>query len=131
MLEIETPQHRVLLTGDFDTRDSPLVKGAEPIKTDILFVEGTYGGRDHPETKVEVERFITSVAEVVKRGGTVLIPAFANGRTQDERAPEVDRCSTENPLSMPTNKAVPSVANSSASCPFNDHGVCQTALATS
>ena len=83
MLEIETPNHRVLLTGDFDTRDSPLVKGAEPIKTDILFVEGTYGGRDHPETDEEVERFITSVAEVVKRGGTVLIPAFANGRTQD------------------------------------------------
>jgi len=83
MLEIETPSHKILLTGDFDTRDSPLVQGAEPIKTDILFVEGTYGGREHPPADEEVQRFIQSVNEVVQRGGTVLIPAFANGRTQD------------------------------------------------
>ena len=64
-------------------RDSPLVSGAQPVKTDILFVEGTYGGRDHPPKEEEIGRFIQAVSEVVRRGGTVLIPAFANGRTQD------------------------------------------------
>ena len=83
MLHIKTPTTTVLLTGDFDTRDSPLVSGAQPVQADILFVEGTYGGRDHPPKEEEIERFIQAVAEVVRRGGTVLIPAFANGRTQD------------------------------------------------
>ena len=83
MLHITTPETTVLLTGDFDTRDSSLVRGAQPVKTDILFVEGTYGGRDHPPKQEEIDRFISSVEAVIKRGGTVLIPAFANGRTQD------------------------------------------------
>ena len=83
MLHIKTPTTTVLLTGDFDTRDSPLVSGAQPVQADILFVEGTYGGRDHPPKEEEIDRFIQAVAEVVRRGGTVLIPAFANGRTQD------------------------------------------------
>ncbi len=83
MLHISTPETSVLLTGDFDTRDSSLVSGAQPVQADILFVEGTYGGRDHPPKQEEIDRFISSVEAVVKRGGTVLIPAFANGRTQD------------------------------------------------
>ena len=83
MLHIQTPQQSVLLTGDFDTRDSSLVAGAQPVKADILFVEGTYGGRDHPPKEEEIQRFIEAVESVVRRGGTVLIPAFANGRTQD------------------------------------------------
>jgi len=83
MLHIQLPFTSVLLTGDFDTRDSPLVAGAEPVKADILFVEGTYGGRDHPPKEEEVLRFIDAVERTVKQGGKVLIPAFANGRTQD------------------------------------------------
>ena len=83
MLEIQTPEQSILITGDFDTRDSPLVKGAEPRKVDTLFVEGTYGGRSHSSMEEEIQRFIASVEKVVARGGTVLIPAFANGRTQD------------------------------------------------
>lgn len=83
MLHIELPSTSVLLTGDFDTRDSPLVAGAQPVKADVLFVEGTYGGRDHPPKEEEVARFIEAVERTVKQGGKVLIPAFANGRTQD------------------------------------------------
>lgn len=83
MLHIQTPQQSILITGDFDTRDSPLVSGAQPIEVDTLFVEGTYGGRSHNTVEEEIQRFISSVQRVVDRGGTVLIPAFANGRTQD------------------------------------------------
>ncbi len=83
MLHIETEQGSIMFTGDFDTRDSPMAKGAEPKKCDTLFVEGTYGGRNHPNTSEEIKKFCDRIVEVTDRGGTALIPAFANGRTQD------------------------------------------------
>ena len=45
MLEIETPNARILWTGDIDTRDSPNALGAQPGECDILCMESTYGGR--------------------------------------------------------------------------------------
>jgi putative mRNA 3-end processing factor len=96
MLHVETETHKLLFTGDFDTRDSNLVNGAKPEKTDVLFVEGTYGGREHPDKEEEVQRFIERVVKITERGGTALIPAFANGRTQDvvmtlhKHLPELD-----------------------------------------
>jgi len=83
MIEIDTGQRKVLISGDFDTRNSPLVNGANPIQIDTLFVEGTYGGREHPDKSEEKQRFLDKVREIVDRGGTALIPAFANGRGQD------------------------------------------------
>ena len=83
MLHVETPNKSVLFSGDFDTRDSQLTVGAQPVKSDVLFVEGTYGGREHPPKQEENARFIERVIEVIDRGGTALVPAFANGRTQD------------------------------------------------
>jgi len=96
MLQIETNNGKVMFTGDFDTRDSMLTTGAKPHNTDILFIEGTYGGRNHPDKEKEIQRFIESVVRVTDTGGTVLIPAFANGRTQDvvmllhQKLPELD-----------------------------------------
>ncbi len=96
MLHVETPNKSVLFSGDFDTRDSQLTVGAKPVKSDVLFVEGTYGGREHPPKQEENERFIERVIEVTDRGGTALVPAFANGRTQDvvmllhKHLPELD-----------------------------------------
>lgn len=83
MLKVDTPTKKILFTGDFDTRDSPLASGAKPQQVDTLFVEGTYGGRNHPDSKEETDRFLEHIEKVVDRGGTALIPAFANGRTQD------------------------------------------------
>tara|TARA_B100001113_G_scaffold145066_1_gene118822 strand:+ start:96 stop:1409 length:1314 start_codon:yes stop_codon:yes gene_type:complete len=96
MLHVETPNKSVLFSGDFDTRDSQLTIGAKPVQTDVLFVEGTYGGRDHPPKQEENQRFIERIIEIIDRGGTALIPAFANGRTQDvvmllhKHLPELD-----------------------------------------
>ena len=96
MLHVETPNKSVLFSGDFDTRDSQLTIGAKPVHTDVLFVEGTYGGGDHPPKQEENQRFIERIIEVIDRGGTALVPAFANGRTQDvvmllhKHLPELD-----------------------------------------
>ena len=83
MIEIRTPKTTILWTGDLDTRDSPNAPRAEPVKCDILCMEGTYGGRVHPNRGEEEGRFVARVLEVVSRGGTALIPAFASGRGQD------------------------------------------------
>jgi|TARA_B100000959_G_C14998023_1_gene631669 putative mRNA 3-end processing factor len=83
MIEIETPSARILWSGDIDNRDSPNALGAKPVGCDILCLEATYGGRKHNPRQEEEERLVSRVMEVVSRGGTALIPAFASGRGQD------------------------------------------------
>ena len=83
MIEIKTPELNILWTGDLDTRDSPNAFKATPRNCDILCIEGTYGGRQHPDRAEEEGRLVSRVLEVVSRGGTALIPAFASGRGQD------------------------------------------------
>jgi len=75
---------RFLFTGDLNVIDTKIVKKAKPVKCDILCVEGTYAGRDHPIKRDELERgFIDKIDEIVKRGGTVVLPAFAVSRSQE------------------------------------------------
>lgn len=83
MVEIETPETRILWSGDIDTRDSPNASAASPVDCDILCLEGTYGGRHHKPRAEEEARFVARILEVVSRGGTALVPAFASGRGQD------------------------------------------------
>jgi putative mRNA 3-end processing factor len=72
-----------LFTGDINTLDTHLISGTKPVKCDNLIMEGTYAGRNHPNrVKLEYE-FLKKIDEVVARGGKVIIPAFAIGRTQE------------------------------------------------
>ncbi len=70
-------------TGDIHTEDQMLVRGCKPVKCENLFIEGTYGGRNHPPREKTRKEFLDKVQEVVDRGGTCLIPVFAIGRTQE------------------------------------------------
>ena len=72
-----------LYTGDIHTEDQKLVLGARSRDCTNLFIEGTYGGRLHPSRKDTERDFIAKIEEVIDRGGTVLIPCFAVGRTQE------------------------------------------------
>jgi len=74
-----------LYTGDINTIDTRLVKGAQPhnIDAEILVMEATYGVYDHPPRERVEELFIETVKEVVESGGTVLVPAFSLGRAQE------------------------------------------------
>lgn len=74
---------KTLYTGDIHTVEQRLVGGAKPIKCTNLFIEGTYGGRDHPPRDETLDSFVQKVDEVIDRGGTVIIPVFAVGRTQE------------------------------------------------
>ncbi len=73
----------VLFTGDLQTIPTRLVGGAEPVECDVLVMESTYAGREHPDRRETERRFRDKVAETVERGGKAIIPAFAVGRAQE------------------------------------------------
>ncbi len=73
----------LLFTGDINTSTTNLVGPAKPVDCDILVVEGTYAGREHPERDQHQQDFLDCVHNVVDRGGVAIIPAFAVGRTQE------------------------------------------------
>lgn len=72
-----------LYTGDIHTEDQKLVLGARSRDCKNLFIEGTYGGRNHPPKEDTINAFIAKIDEVIDRGGIVIIPCFAVGRTQE------------------------------------------------
>ena len=75
---------KILFTGDFNTTDTRIVKGTKPVDCDILFLEGTYAGRDHPKKREEIEKdLLDKIDEIVKRGGVAVLPAFAVSRSQE------------------------------------------------
>ena len=83
---IKTPEGKVVYTGDIATAEQRTASGIENIdffQPDALIIESTYGDGAHAKRKIEEQRLAQSVAEVIKRGGTALIPSFALGRAQE------------------------------------------------
>lgn len=71
-------------TGDLGRRGLPILKDPEYIqKTDILITESTYGNRFHKFINDVDKHFKEIVNRVIKRGGKIVIPAFALERTQE------------------------------------------------
>ena len=75
---------RLLYTGDFHTVDQRLVSGsrARP-DADVVVTESTYAGTSHTDRDRLEQRFADSLRTTVWEGGTVVVPAFAIGRTQE------------------------------------------------
>jgi len=76
-------RRKMLVTGDLHTIDQRLVSRAEPIQCDDLIIESTYAGREHPPRAKTEYMLLNKIEEVVSRGGTAIVPAFAVGRTQE------------------------------------------------
>ena len=79
-------ERSLIYTGDYNTTSSRTTTGlrlADLPQADILITESTYGGDTHPGRKTQETALIDAIAEVVKAGGNVLIPAFALGRAQE------------------------------------------------
>jgi putative mRNA 3-end processing factor len=83
LLEVEGK--RLLYTGDYNTTDSQLLTGAamDYGDLDVVITESTYANADHTNRLELEKRFVDAVTEVVERGGTVLVPAFGVGRSQE------------------------------------------------
>ncbi|MGC8567744.1 MAG: MBL fold metallo-hydrolase [Candidatus Micrarchaeia archaeon] len=74
---------KLVYTGDFKLEKQYLHKGAEIIKGDILVMESTYALKEHPNREELVKEFIESIKTVLDNNGTVLLPSFAVGRSQE------------------------------------------------
>jgi len=75
---------KVVFSGDLGMKNKPLLRDPVIIEeTDFLIMEATYGDRLHESSKDSLERFIGIILKTIKRGGTVVIPSFAVGRTQE------------------------------------------------
>jgi metallo-beta-lactamase family protein len=71
-------------TGDVGRPRRPILRDPEPMPDcDWLICESTYGGKVHEPTEVAKDRLARVVGETAARGGKVIIPAFAVGRTQE------------------------------------------------
>src|SRR5664279_794453 len=75
--------YRLVFSGDVGRKGIPIIRDPQTIDgADYLIMESTYGDRLHPPYEDDNKRMEQIVVETYKRGGTVLIPAFAVGRTQ-------------------------------------------------
>lgn len=77
--------HRVIFSGDIGRSGLPIIRDPSPPTggADTVIMESTYGNRDH-DTITEARSHLGHlVRETAKRGGKLLVPAFALGRTQE------------------------------------------------
>ena len=83
-LEENGVSRRLICSGDVGNLNQPIIRDPQPpAGADYLLVESTYGTRDHENT-VDPIPFLTDVLRTTfGRGGSVLIPSFAVGRTQE------------------------------------------------
>lgn len=81
-IALELGGKRLVFSGDVGRYGEPLLVDPVPVQLgDLLLIESTYGDRDHPHVDPR-EALADVVNNAAKRGGMVLIPSFAVGRTQ-------------------------------------------------
>ena len=80
----EGKQTKVVFSGDIGNNDIPLLSEPTMIESaDFVVMESTYGDRLHIRNDKKAEEFLKITSETIKQGGTVVIPSFAVGRTQE------------------------------------------------
>ena len=74
----------VVFSGDLGRPSHPLLREPTPPAddADLVIIESTYGDRKHEDFDVEIAELADAITRTIKRGGTVLIPAFAVDRTE-------------------------------------------------
>lgn len=82
-IEVHTPTATIVFSGDLGRDEHPLLLPPQPPPTaDLLVVESTYGDRVHEAPEAIVHRLAEAVSATMRRGGTVVVPAFAVDRTE-------------------------------------------------
>ena len=87
VLELREEDHfrRVVFSGDVGRNGLPIIRDPQPppLGAHVILCESTYGNRDHESVEGARDQLARVVRETAARGGRVLIPAFAVGRTQE------------------------------------------------
>lgn len=81
-VQIDAGGQRIVFSGDLGRFNDPLMHDPEPVpEADTIVIESTYGDRQHPKDD-PTDALGKIIERTVQRGGSVVIPAFAVGRTQ-------------------------------------------------
>jgi metallo-beta-lactamase family protein len=74
----------VVFSGDLGPSNTPLLPDPQsPERADYLFIESTYGDRQHEDIATRTKRLNDIIDHALKDGGVILLPAFSVGRTQE------------------------------------------------
>lgn len=75
---------RVVFSGDLGASQTPILRSPRPPeRADVLVLESTYGDRLHADRTQRQARLAAIIDQALENGGTVLLPAFSIGRTQE------------------------------------------------
>ncbi len=77
-------EKRIVFSGDIGKKSNPIINDPQHVEAaDYVVMESTYGNRLHKNIEKSIDELVEAIKTTFKRGGNVLIPAFAVGRTQD------------------------------------------------
>ncbi|MCL6635620.1 MAG: MBL fold metallo-hydrolase [Peptococcaceae bacterium] len=77
-------QVKLVFSGDIGNKNRPLINDPSAVgEADYIIMESTYGNRLHEQCEQEIDILHNVIWETYKKGGNVIIPAFAVERTQD------------------------------------------------
>jgi metallo-beta-lactamase family protein len=77
-------EKKIVFSGDVGKNENPIIKDPEHVsEANYVVVESTYGNRLHKGMEESIDEMVEAIKSTFKRGGNVLLPAFAIGRTQD------------------------------------------------
>ncbi len=83
-IEEDNETVKIVFSGDLGTKNKPIIRDPEIIEeADYLILESTYGNKVHENVEQRQEKLTDIIDKTVLRGGTVIIPSFAVGRTQE------------------------------------------------
>ena len=84
VLNEQSQQKTLVFSGDLGKRDSVLMNEPATLQqADVVLMESTYGDREHRDEESSLQQLRDILQQTWRRGGSVMIPAFAVGRTQD------------------------------------------------
>lgn len=79
-------EKKIVFSGDLGNVDQPIIRDPQPIEpptADYIVTESTYGDRNHEPPESYTEALAQIIDETFDKGGNVIIPSFAVGRTQE------------------------------------------------
>jgi metallo-beta-lactamase family protein len=77
-------EKKIVFSGDIGKKGNPIIADPEHTATaDYVVMESTYGNRFHKGMKESIDELVEAIKTTFKKGGNVIMPAFAVGRTQD------------------------------------------------